>query len=52
MKREGGSRIWLSQPLSYRHSGLGVLRAEVALLHRNIVVRGVNEAAPYDWEGE
>ena len=52
IKREDGSRIWLSEPLSYRHSGLGVLRAEVALLHRNIVIRGGNEAAPFDWEGE
>ncbi|CAI5467058.1 unnamed protein product [Closterium sp. Yama58-4] len=62
MPSGGGFYVGLAKPLRFRHEGTlqgtpdGVggtvdIRGEVALLDRNIIIRGLKEKAPYDTDG-
>ncbi|CAI7772076.1 unnamed protein product [Closterium sp. NIES-53] len=62
MPSGGGFYVGLAKPLRFRHEGNlqgtpdGVggtvdIRGEVALLDRNIIIRGFKEKAPYDTDG-
>ena len=44
--------ITLSSQLRYSHEASGYIWAEVALLDRQIVIQGLDEGSPYQYDGE
>ena len=44
--------IQLDRKLQYGHEGSGYIWAEVVLLDRRIVIQGLDEGSPYQYDGK